>query len=197
MFYRNYRYIAGNMGYMEGGGMDYSYGNASHYPLWKPPNGYFPRGEAPPPYEEAVAISQAEALSAQCAGVNAAAAAAAVAQQQQQQQQPRNIHAIELSNNNARAGINQAVLANQPQMLQQQTAPLALPITHVTTNTLAPQHQQHQTNQITQSTTNLINININSGGNITTIATGESHQPPASYRYRIPPESDDPVHNIR
>ena len=28
------------------------------YPLWKPP--YFPRGEAPPPYEEAVAAARAE-----------------------------------------------------------------------------------------------------------------------------------------
>ena len=30
----------------------------SGYPLWKPP--YFPRGEAPPPYEEAVAAARAE-----------------------------------------------------------------------------------------------------------------------------------------
>ena len=30
------------------------------YPLWKPPGNYFPRGEAPPPYEEAVAAARAE-----------------------------------------------------------------------------------------------------------------------------------------
>lgn len=35
-----------------------------HYPLWKPPGNYFPRGEAPPPYEEAVAATRAEALAA-------------------------------------------------------------------------------------------------------------------------------------
>jgi len=28
-----------------------------HYPLWKPPGSYFSRGEAPPPYEEAVATA--------------------------------------------------------------------------------------------------------------------------------------------
>lgn len=30
------------------------------YPLWKPPSTYFPRGEPPPPYEEAVAAARAE-----------------------------------------------------------------------------------------------------------------------------------------
>lgn len=30
------------------------------YPLWKPPSNYFPRGEPPPPYEEAVAAAHAE-----------------------------------------------------------------------------------------------------------------------------------------
>lgn len=54
-----------------GGGtlnMEYPYENhQSHYHLWKPSNAYYPRGEAPPPYEEAVALSQAEALnSSQC-----------------------------------------------------------------------------------------------------------------------------------
>lgn len=50
-----------------GGGMEYTYeGNSNPYQLWKPPSGYFPRGEAPPPYEEAVALAQAEALSTQC-----------------------------------------------------------------------------------------------------------------------------------
>lgn len=47
--------------------MDYPYdNNPNHYNFWKPGNGYFPRGEAPPPYEEAVALAQAEAMNAQC-----------------------------------------------------------------------------------------------------------------------------------
>nr|QKV49918.1 mucin-12 [Locusta migratoria] len=51
--------------------LEFRYGNeenGAHYPLWKPPGssssngaGYFPRGEAPPPYEEAVAAARAEA----------------------------------------------------------------------------------------------------------------------------------------
>ncbi|GAB0098511.1 hypothetical protein DMENIID0001_142530 [Sergentomyia squamirostris] len=53
-------YIGGNMGYMGNPsmGLDYPYeNNPNHYQLWKPPSGYFPRGEAPPPYEEAVAMN--------------------------------------------------------------------------------------------------------------------------------------------
>lgn len=46
--------------------MEYPYdGNSNQYQLWKPSNGYFPRGEAPPPYEEAVAQAN-ENVSAQC-----------------------------------------------------------------------------------------------------------------------------------
>ncbi|XP_043261174.1 uncharacterized protein LOC122402451 isoform X2 [Colletes gigas] len=55
----------GNMGYLERDGLshgipmdDISCG--ANYPLWKPPSNYFPRGEAPPPYEEAVAAARAE-----------------------------------------------------------------------------------------------------------------------------------------
>ncbi|XP_044019992.1 putative uncharacterized protein DDB_G0292292 isoform X2 [Aphidius gifuensis] len=55
----------GNMGYLERGGLphgvqmdDLACGGG--YPLWKPPGNYFPRGEAPPPYEEAVAAARAE-----------------------------------------------------------------------------------------------------------------------------------------
>ncbi|XP_046751937.1 uncharacterized protein LOC124414871 isoform X1 [Diprion similis] len=55
----------GSMGYLERGGLshggpadDMSCGGG--YPLWKPPGNYFPRGEAPPPYEEAVAAARAE-----------------------------------------------------------------------------------------------------------------------------------------
>lgn len=53
------------MGYLERGGLphgvqmdDLACGGG--YPLWKPPGNYFPRGEAPPPYEEAVAAARAE-----------------------------------------------------------------------------------------------------------------------------------------
>ncbi|XP_046678880.1 integral membrane protein DGCR2/IDD-like [Homalodisca vitripennis] len=57
-------YIAGSLGYLPPtlGCQDYHYEEAgSHFPLWKPPGNYFPRGEAPPPYEEAVAAARAEA----------------------------------------------------------------------------------------------------------------------------------------
>ncbi|XP_055377398.1 putative uncharacterized protein DDB_G0282133 isoform X2 [Condylostylus longicornis] len=128
------------MGYMEGNinGMDYTYGNSSHYPLWKPPSGYFPRGEAPPPYEEAVALSQAEALSAAQCTVSVATTTH---------------RSLPISTLNVAEGE-----IHQPQNPQQQN--------------------------ITTSTTNLINININSGGNVTTVATGESHQPPYSQQPR-------------
>lgn len=57
-------YIAGSLGYLPPalGCQDFHYEEASsHFPLWKPPGNYFPRGEAPPPYEEAVAAARAEA----------------------------------------------------------------------------------------------------------------------------------------
>lgn len=47
-------YITGNMGYS---GDVYDQASNS-YALWKPPNGCFPRGEAPPPYEEVIGLSQ-------------------------------------------------------------------------------------------------------------------------------------------
>jgi hypothetical protein len=59
-------YIGGNISYMGMGSMNMEYpyeGNNSHFQLWKPTH-FFPRGEAPPPYEEAVALAQAESLSA-------------------------------------------------------------------------------------------------------------------------------------
>lgn len=59
-------YLPGSMGYLGAGNQDhhieFHYEEPSaHYPLWKPPGNYFPRGEAPPPYEEAVAAARAEA----------------------------------------------------------------------------------------------------------------------------------------
>ncbi|KAH8244039.1 hypothetical protein KR032_012476 [Drosophila birchii] len=186
-------YIAGNMGYMEGNlsAIDYSYGGAAtHYPLWKP---HFPRGEAPPPYEEAVAISQAEALSAQCTvSLPASSSQRAVATVSQQQQQ-----AVAQAQAQAQAQQQQQIQAQVQahQHLQQHTLQLhTQPQQHhqpYTQQLVAHPHPQHshqlaaaapvlpQSNQYTQSTTNLINININSGG-VTTIATGENHQPPYS-----------------
>jgi hypothetical protein len=42
-------YIGGNIGYMGSMTMEYPYEHQnSHFQLWKP---FFPRGEAPPPYE--------------------------------------------------------------------------------------------------------------------------------------------------
>ncbi|XP_052896352.1 uncharacterized protein LOC128303443 [Anopheles moucheti] len=60
--------MGGSIGYLGGGtmNMDYSYVDhavAPHYQLWKPPGAYYTRGEAPPPYEEAIAIAHAESLS--------------------------------------------------------------------------------------------------------------------------------------
>ncbi|XP_053683954.1 uncharacterized protein LOC128734021 [Sabethes cyaneus] len=62
----NIGYIGGNIGYIGSGplNMDYPYEHGTaHYQLWKPPGSYFARGEAPPPYEEAIALAQAESLS--------------------------------------------------------------------------------------------------------------------------------------
>ncbi|XP_037942631.1 dual specificity protein kinase splA-like [Teleopsis dalmanni] len=160
------------MGYMEGNlsGVDYTYaGGTAHYPLWKPPSGYFPRGEAPPPYEEAVAVSQAETLSTQC---NANAPIASTTQR------ALGINSVEATNNDIRRN-------NPPQQANVQSQH-ALQLHHPPSTTQSIQHvgalhsPHQQSNQITQSTTNLINININSGGNVTTIATGENHQPPFS-----------------
>ncbi|XP_051161477.1 uncharacterized protein LOC127281676 isoform X2 [Leptopilina boulardi] len=55
----------GSMGYLERGGLQHGVPMedmpcGGTYPLWKPPGNYFPRGEAPPPYEEAVAAARAE-----------------------------------------------------------------------------------------------------------------------------------------
>lgn len=188
-------YIAGNMGYMEGNlsAIDYSYGGATtHYPLWKPPSGYFPRGEAPPPYEEAVAISQAEALSAQCTVTLPShvqrQTVASVSQQQQQQQVQQQMQQQHLQQQHLQQHTLQ--LHTQPQQhphphsaYTQQLVPVTAahpshPHTHQLTAAAAAAAAA-QSNQYTQSTTNLINININSGG-VTTIATGENHQPPYS-----------------
>lgn len=51
-------YIGGSLGYLGDGHFDE--GAPGQFPLWKPA-GYFSRGEAPPPYEEAVAAARAEA----------------------------------------------------------------------------------------------------------------------------------------
>lgn len=53
------------MGYLERDGLSHGVPMddipcGASYPLWKPPSNYFPRGEAPPPYEEAVAAARAE-----------------------------------------------------------------------------------------------------------------------------------------
>ncbi|XP_034248975.1 uncharacterized protein LOC117649891 isoform X2 [Thrips palmi] len=65
-------YITGSLGYLPGAMERYEEPAAHfpHYPLWKPPGNYFPRGEAPPPYEEAVAATRAEALAVAMASGN-------------------------------------------------------------------------------------------------------------------------------
>ncbi|XP_055299914.1 rho GTPase-activating protein gacK-like [Sitodiplosis mosellana] len=51
---------------MNNGNIEYPFDtNSNQYNLWKPSSAYFPRGEAPPPYEEAVAQG-ADTINAQC-----------------------------------------------------------------------------------------------------------------------------------
>lgn len=103
--------------------MEYPFENhPGHYHLWKPPSGYFPRGEAPPPYEEAVALAQAESLNSQCT-------------------------------------VSVATTTHR-----------TLPMNICTTDNSC------DGSNITTNTTNLINININNSGNITSVAAGENHQ---------------------
>lgn len=81
----SFRYITGSLGYLPGSigylgsgnnEMEFHYDESNvHYPLWKPPGNYFPRGEAPPPYEEAVRAARTEAeMANQVNQVNTAAA---------------------------------------------------------------------------------------------------------------------------
>lgn len=55
-------YHPASYGYLGSGSNDleYPYEPNTQFSLWKPPGNYFPRGEAPPPYEEAVRLSQLE-----------------------------------------------------------------------------------------------------------------------------------------
>lgn len=59
-------YLPGSMGYLGSASqerhLEFRYEEPPvHFSMWKPPGNYFPRGEAPPPYEEAVAAARAEA----------------------------------------------------------------------------------------------------------------------------------------
>lgn len=107
-------YIAGNISY---NGEIYDQ-NTNPYQLWKPPNGCFPRGEAPPPYEEVIGLSQASCTNVSLGG-----------------------HHLPLS-----------ICASDA------TAPVVGDF-----QGFVPQ-------------TNLINININNAGTITSVAAGENHQ---------------------
>lgn len=111
--------------------MEYPFENhPGHYHLWKPPSGYFPRGEAPPPYEEAVALAQAESLNSQCT-------------------------------------VSVATTTHR-----------TLPMNICTTDNSC------DGSNIT-NTTNLINININNSGNITSVAAGENHQLNKNFGYVV------------
>lgn len=52
----DFSYISGSLSYMGG-----NYENAT-LGAWKPPSNYLPRGEAPPPYEEAMAQCRPETM---------------------------------------------------------------------------------------------------------------------------------------
>lgn len=56
-------YIAGSLGYLPEHHFEES---GTGYPLWKP--SFYSRGEAPPPYEEALAAARAEAALARVPG---------------------------------------------------------------------------------------------------------------------------------
>lgn len=60
-------YIGGN--YMNPGSMSLEYPfdpNSNQYHLWKPASGFYPRGEAPPAYDEICSIPQPEPVNSQC-----------------------------------------------------------------------------------------------------------------------------------
>lgn len=58
-------YIGGSLGYLPEHHFEE---NGTGYPLWKP--SFYSRGEAPPPYEEALAAARAEAALARVPGNN-------------------------------------------------------------------------------------------------------------------------------
>lgn len=137
--------------------MEYDAGSA-HYQLWKP---CFPRGEAPPPYEEAVALSQAEAA------LNASNQTCTVSVATHHRTLPLNICA-------------ETAELQQPIHHHHSGYPVANP------NTLTSTNSGNNGNVLNGGgggnlgsnniTTNLINININNAGTITSLATGENHQ---------------------
>lgn len=125
---RSIGYIAGNMGY---NGEIYDQGT-NPYQLWKPPNGCFPRGEAPPPYEEVFGLPQAMG---------------------------------------DHQTLGAATSCNTVSLGNHRTLPLGY-----CPNATAPGEFQGFVSQPLQST-NLINININNAGTITSMAAvGENHQ---------------------
>ncbi|CRK92952.1 CLUMA_CG006498, isoform A [Clunio marinus] len=146
-------YIGGNIGYMSSlGQMEYPYEQNSHFQLWKP---FFPRGEAPPPYEEAISMAQSESLSAQAGSCTVSVATST------HRTLPMNI-------------CNNATTEN--------TDLSSIPPNNINNNINNNNNMNNNTNNsnnnnnpITSNTTNLINININNAGNITAVATGENH----------------------
>ncbi|KAK4871517.1 hypothetical protein RN001_015641 [Aquatica leii] len=57
-------YLPGSIGYLGSGtnDLEFHYEESNgHFSLWKPPGNYFPRGEAPPPYEEAIRNNHVDA----------------------------------------------------------------------------------------------------------------------------------------
>lgn len=152
-----FRYIGGTLNYMGSGNlnMEYPYdNNPNHYNLWKPSNGYFPRGEAPPPYEEAVALAQAEAMNSQCT---------------------------------MRYGMSILFFSTYTKLDHNHTYFFLFSMSNVAhrpmpTNICTMETPCDLQPNITTNTTNLINININNAGNITTVASGENHQINKSYR---------------
>lgn len=131
----------GSIGYIAGNYNGEIYDQSNPYQLWKPPNGCFPRGEAPPPYEEVIGLSQATA----------------------------DHHTL---------GASTTVSLGHHQH-QHRTLPLSVcaeagaPLQSTTND-----FQGYVPQPLQSATTNLINININNAGTITSVAAGETHQVP-------------------
>lgn len=145
---RSIGYIAGNMSY---NGEIYDTA-PNPYQLWKP--GCFPRGEAPPPYEEVIGLGAATSCTSVSGHPNS----------HHHRTLPLSICGeVALATGGGGIAVDyQGYLSQAPQLLTSSPAAVAAPLLPTTT------------------TTNLINININDAGTITSVAAGETHQVPTA-----------------
>lgn len=144
---RSIGYIAGNMNY---NGEIYDTA-PNPYQLWKP--GCFPRGEAPPPYEEVIGLGAATS----CTSVSGHPTS------HHHRTLPLSICGeVAVATGGGLPGDYQGYLSQAPQLLSSSAAAATAPLLSTT------------------ATNNLINININDAGTITSVAAGETHQVPTA-----------------